>query len=164
MTDNDHTLRQPFFGRSKYSRGFTLFETIIYIALFGVLMSGCVISTFQIFEGIQNTELKTHQESELNFILHKIDYLVANGKITDQLKNSTSSELFITTNDLPYHMRAMEGVVYLNDVPITSRTADVGSMIFEYIDINDHDTIRPLLRYQFTLDTEHVGPINIYTQ
>ena len=59
------------------SRGFTLLETIIYIALFGVLMSGVLVAVYQLIDGgIRNMQSVAVQEEGL-FINRKISWALS---------------------------------------------------------------------------------------
>lgn len=59
------------------SRGFTLLETIIYIGLFGVLMSGVLVAVYQLIDGgVHNMQRVAIQEEGL-FINRKISWALA---------------------------------------------------------------------------------------
>lgn len=57
-------------------RGFTLFETLVYIALFSFIMSGIILSAYQIFESSARVKTLADREVELNFVLRKLEWLL----------------------------------------------------------------------------------------
>jgi len=61
--------------------GFTLIETIIYLALFSIMIVGLFISLFQIIYNTHDLERTSTAEEEINFAIRKMDYLM--NDITD---------------------------------------------------------------------------------
>lgn len=59
------------------TRGFTLLEVLIYIALFGVLMTGAVVSTFQLLQGGERHQARVATQEEGTFINRKINWALA---------------------------------------------------------------------------------------
>jgi Tfp pilus assembly protein PilE len=55
-------------------RGLTLIETIIYIALFSILIGGTFVTSFQIIESTDKVNKKTYTQEEGNFVLRKINW------------------------------------------------------------------------------------------
>lgn len=68
---------------TKY-RGFTLIETVIYIALFGILCSGFFLSIYPFFTSAERLSRNIATEGEVTFILTKIQYAL-NDTITSPL-------------------------------------------------------------------------------
>lgn len=54
--------------------GFTLIETIVYIALLGLMMSGTVTAVYQILRGSSIINTKTTVQNEGSFVLRKINW------------------------------------------------------------------------------------------
>ena len=54
--------------------GFTLIETIIYIALFLLLIGGGMVGAYGVIEGTDRTSSKTILEQDGNFVLRKLDW------------------------------------------------------------------------------------------
>ncbi len=65
-------------------RGFTLIETIVYLALFSILMGGAVVAAFNIFENAGRQETRTMLEEEGAFLMAKIDWAVSNATFVNQ--------------------------------------------------------------------------------
>ena len=58
-------------------RGFTLVEVLIYIALFGLLMSGAVVSAYQLLQSGENQEISFAAQQEGTFINRKLAWALA---------------------------------------------------------------------------------------
>lgn len=54
--------------------GFTLLETIIYIALLGMIMSGALVTSYQLIDGASASDSKATIQEEGNFVLRKINW------------------------------------------------------------------------------------------
>jgi hypothetical protein len=61
-------------------RGFTLIETIVYIALLGFLMTGVLMSVYGIVESGSITQAKTSTQDEGNFVLRKIEWALGSAE------------------------------------------------------------------------------------
>ena len=57
--------------------GFTLIEAIVYLALFGIIMSGAVITAYQIVESSGRTETRAMVQEEGDFIVGKINWALS---------------------------------------------------------------------------------------
>ncbi len=55
-------------------RGFTLIETLIYLALFAIVIGGGMVAVYQIVEGSNRNNTKVIVEEEANFLLRKVDW------------------------------------------------------------------------------------------
>lgn len=58
----------------KKDKGFTLMETLIYIALFGILMSGAVIGVYNLIVNNDHNILENRIQEEGTFINRKINW------------------------------------------------------------------------------------------
>lgn len=58
-------------------RGLTLFEVILYIALFAVLIGGAVLSAFEMLESRSRSRAQTTIEEEGTFLLSKIQWALS---------------------------------------------------------------------------------------
>ena len=80
---------------SQKSRGFTLIEVIIYLALFSIIIGGGMVATYHI---LQSTDAGTNHvilEEEANFLLRKIDWALTGSTL---VAVPTSSTLQSTKN------------------------------------------------------------------
>ncbi|MES2059838.1 MAG: prepilin-type N-terminal cleavage/methylation domain-containing protein [Patescibacteria group bacterium] len=62
-------------------RGFTLIELVIYIALFGVLMTGASVATYQLLEGGTRNETAVAIQEEGSFLNRKINWALTGATI-----------------------------------------------------------------------------------
>lgn len=80
------------------NNGFTLLETILYIALFGVIMSGAVVTTYQLLESGRHNQIAISTEEEGMFLSRKITWALTGA--TDVSVNAAKNVLIITRPDL----------------------------------------------------------------
>ncbi len=59
------------------ARGFTLIETVVYLALFSIVMTGLVATAYGYFESTGRNETKAVLQEEKDFILGKINYALS---------------------------------------------------------------------------------------
>lgn len=59
------------------NRGFTLIETIIYIALMALLIGGGVVTAFYVTDSAQKNKSDVNIQAEGNFILRKIEWAMS---------------------------------------------------------------------------------------
>lgn len=96
------------------NKGFTLLETIMYCALFAVLMSGAIVAVYALMGSSAQTKLDTSIIAEAAFINQKLSWLFSGDFGVTQL--STSSLLVV---------RADLGV----DSPVTISVEDANFII-----------------------------------
>ncbi len=58
------------------TRGFTLIETIIYLALFSILMGGAVVTAYNLFESSSRAHTIAMIQEEGDFLLGKVDWML----------------------------------------------------------------------------------------
>lgn len=76
--------------------GFTLMETIVYIALLSILIGGSILITYQIIQGTESMNAKTTIDEEAHFLLRKIDWALSGAESI----TTTGSILDIVTGAL----------------------------------------------------------------
>lgn len=64
-------------------RGFTLIETLIYLGLFAILMSGILVSAYGLFESAAHNEARALVAEEGEFLTAKMDYMLGGVKSID---------------------------------------------------------------------------------
>ncbi len=80
------------------NRGFTLLETIIYIGLFGILMSGFVAAAYQLLQNGDRNQLAVSVQEEGTFINRKINWALSNA--TEVTVDGATGALSIVRPDL----------------------------------------------------------------
>lgn len=75
------------------NRGFTLVETLLYIALFGILLTGVVMSAYPLITGADKLSVNVVEESEASFVFQKIEWALSSASA---VSSPSSSELRVT--------------------------------------------------------------------
>jgi prepilin-type N-terminal cleavage/methylation domain-containing protein len=96
------------------TQGFTLLETLIYIALFSVLMTGTLVTVYELLLSSEHNKLALAIQEEGTFLQRKINWALS-GATTVTVSNAET--LIITRPDLnsesPLVLRFGGGRVYL---------------------------------------------------
>jgi len=58
-------------------RGFTLIETLVYIALFALIIGGFVAASYMLFETSDRNQTKAMMQEEENFLIGKINFALS---------------------------------------------------------------------------------------
>ena len=66
-----------FFNHTKSDAGFTLIETLVYLALFSFLMTGIIVVVYSIFESSDRNQTKIMVQEEGNFLVAKISWALS---------------------------------------------------------------------------------------
>jgi prepilin-type N-terminal cleavage/methylation domain-containing protein len=83
-----------------YKRGFTLIETIIYLALFSIVIGGALAATTVLFEGAGRNTTEARLQEEGTFMLEKIAYDKSEEMVVNQiyLQGLTDPSIVVTAN------------------------------------------------------------------
>ena len=65
-------------------KGFTLIETIIYLALFSVLMTGALVAAYNLMEGGKRMQTRAMLQEEGHFLLGKIEWSMFGASSIDE--------------------------------------------------------------------------------
>ncbi len=79
-------------------RGFTILETVIYIALFSLLMTGIIVTVYELLEGGMNNREAVAIQEEGGFINRKLSWALSGATFVDVDPDGKS--LTITRPDL----------------------------------------------------------------
>lgn len=76
--------KQPpvFSKRSRLQTGFTLIETLLYIALFTIVVGGGLVTIFGLLQSSDGTRQRIAIEAEGNFVMKKLDWAINGSTIT----------------------------------------------------------------------------------
>lgn len=81
---------------SKKNKGFTLLESIIYIALFSIVIGGGMVATYQIIESSQASYNHVILQEEANFLFRKIDWALTGSLIATPAVLAQANNLVVT--------------------------------------------------------------------
>jgi type II secretory pathway pseudopilin PulG len=95
----------------KSSTGFTLIETLIYIALFGMLIGGAFTGVYTVIESTGRTQTRIMMQQEGNFLLAKIQRALSGAQAIDQPVLGSSGSILSLARIMDFDE---------NDQPITS--------------------------------------------
>ncbi len=59
------------------TKGFTLIEVIVYVALFSILIGSAFAVTYQLFDSSNKLNSKNTTQEEANFVLRKLDWALS---------------------------------------------------------------------------------------
>ncbi len=120
--------------------GFTLIETIIYIALFALVMTAILLATHQLIESTGITQTKAHVEGDAQFVLSKIDEALNGATDFAITTNAGVQTLNITNPNLPsgespVHITRADDVVTFERnsagaLALNGKIAPVTSLVF----------------------------------
>jgi type II secretory pathway pseudopilin PulG len=81
-------------------RAFTLIETLIYLALFSILIYGALGGIYALTASSERNQTRADVESEGNFLLAKITYDVSHSQsLSSPSMNASSSTLALVSDD-----------------------------------------------------------------
>jgi prepilin-type N-terminal cleavage/methylation domain-containing protein len=83
-----------------HTKGFTLIETLVYLALFAIIMGGIVSAAYSLFESGGRNQSKAMMQEEKNFLVAKINSALEGAKtISVPAANTSSSTLTVLRYD-----------------------------------------------------------------
>lgn len=123
-------------------QAFTLIETIIYTALISVVIGLTVIAVYQIIQFSDSLNKKNIAEEEANFILRKIEWVLAGvSQINSPVSGATSTVLSVNKINYPsnpiifdlnsQNLRIKKGGN--EPVVLNSQNVSVSNVVFEHI-------------------------------
>ncbi|KKW23866.1 MAG: hypothetical protein UY70_C0021G0010 [Candidatus Kaiserbacteria bacterium GW2011_GWB1_52_6] len=124
------------------NRGFTLIETIVYVALFGVLMAGILPAVYSVLQGGAQINRRATVQDEENFVFRKIGWALSSidPAQTYSPASGSSAALSLTRYDgIHVAMRLSGTTVQLSEdggvtyYPITTPNVQVSDLTFTYL-------------------------------
>jgi hypothetical protein len=123
--------------------GFTLFEILIYIALFSIIILSTFIIAHSILQNSDSLSIGVTTQAEGNFVLRKIEWALSGVETIDAPLSGQSTVLRVTKYDnsqidiqlgTPHiELRRGSGGSYEDWIPITTANVVVSSLGFTYI-------------------------------
>jgi type II secretory pathway pseudopilin PulG len=78
--------------------GFTLIETLVYLGLYAIIMSGALTAIYSIFESSAHNQAQAMVQEEGTYLIGKVDWALSNAASV-QSPATTGSDLQITRFD-----------------------------------------------------------------
>ena len=131
-----------FLKHNQKTKGFTLIETVIYIALFTIIMSLILTAFFQIFGSYNQNKGRIEIEGEANFIMQKIIWAMSGAQtINSPALNATSSTLSINkfnyaSNPIVFSLRSSTAMLSRGcsmALPISNNIVKISKLEFEHL-------------------------------
>jgi Tfp pilus assembly protein PilE len=69
-------------------KGFTLVETIVYIALLGLIMTGALLTSYELILSSQKSSGKTTMQEEGTFVMRKLEWALADMSVAPTVGGS----------------------------------------------------------------------------
>ena len=143
-------------GHAKGQAGFTLLETLIYIALLSFIMTGVILGAMEVMYGTARTRDSIILEQEAHFIFRKIDWAL-NGSvvITEPSMGWTSDTLTVDGQTFAVDT----GVLELDGEALTPSSITVSQFIVERTPSSEEDAVSlgfKLNNKEFATSTRYV--------
>src|ERR1051326_3407389 len=89
----------------KNSAGFTLIETLIYLALFGIMMGGITVVTYGLIESAGKNQTKILVQEEAGFLLGKLNWALTGASgMTVSPSSLTVNKFGFASNPLVFNV------------------------------------------------------------
>lgn len=150
------------------NRGFTLIETIIYVALYALLLSGLLSSMWPFLSGAASVNAKVVVEGESAFAIRKINTILASStaSITTPTAGLAGNVLTVTEYNGDTFTVATSGnafTVQKNSGALVPFSADrVVVSLFVVKHVAPTNGLPRYVEYSFTLGGVSYGPIRKY--
>ena len=150
------------------NRGFTLIETIIYVALFALLFSGMLASIWPFLQGAESISTKVVVESEATFAIQKINALLASSTafITTPSAGTSGNILTLTAYTGDTYTVSTSSTTFMvqknagTAVPFTAERLSVSN--FSVRHVAPSGGFPRFIEYSFTASSVVYGPIRKY--
>ena len=125
------------------SKGFTLIETILYIALLSLITSGALLATYQLLEGNQKNLIELTIQSEADFLLRKIEWILSGSQSVVLPREGESGPELVVRGEAGPVSFTLSGadLVMSRDggqaVPLNSQNVSVTDLVFEHLEASD---------------------------
>jgi prepilin-type N-terminal cleavage/methylation domain-containing protein len=112
------------------SKGFTLIEVLIYLALFTIVIGGGMVATYQIIQSADAGNNHIIMEEEANFLLRKINWALTGWTVPSDITVTSSSLTINKSGGQVFTYDSTNGILNLNSVPLNSSNTKVTALTF----------------------------------
>jgi len=113
--------------KGKEEAGFTLLETVIYIALFGLVVGSIVTFGYAITQGIAEQGAKLETQEQANFVIDKINWLLDTNQVNSPAPGAVTGQLILSGTGGNNQVNELDGRLQLqssnNSLPLTPITS-----------------------------------------
>ena len=119
------------------NKGFTLLETILYIALLGILMSSVLLCVFTLSQNADRFETKNTASDEGAFVIAKLQWVIGNAASVVAPTGYGTSLTVIENDGTQIDVRLLKGVIEIRRggsssfVALTSSNISVTTLGFQ---------------------------------
>jgi type II secretory pathway pseudopilin PulG len=148
--------------QSKSISGFTLIETLLYIALFSVVVGGCIMTAVALIESSTSVRQRTAIEAEGAFIVQKIEWALTGSSIAAPPSGATSTALTLTRGGMTYTFAFSSSNITLAQnggaaIPLNTLNAPASGVVFMHLSGTPGG-----VEYTFFLGGKQFGPKTRY--
>lgn len=147
--------------------GFTLLETIIYVALFTLLFTGVLASSYSFFTGAEYISAMVVQENESAFVVQKMTSLLTSANaISQPSSGNTGSVVTFTTYEGAQYTFALDSgaITYGTNggvaEPLTAERTTFSNFTAAHTPATSK--LPRYLEYSFIVNGKQVGPLRTY--
>lgn len=115
----------------KEQKGFTLIEMLVYLALFAFIMTSALAGAYQIIEHNGRTRSSTLRVEEEHFILRKMASMLS-GPASIDVPIDEGEVLVINTGGDTKRFKTDNGIMFLNDEPLSNGITDIADLWVKY--------------------------------
>jgi len=115
-------------------RGFTLVETLVYLALFALIIGGFVAASYMLFETSDRNQTKAVLQQEENFLLGKLNWMMGGVDPSQAITpsaNTSGSTLIVTRYDgSPFTVFQSGADMQLNGETLNNANVTISKLVF----------------------------------
>lgn len=141
-----------------HKRAFTLLETIIYIALLSVILTGLMVAVYPLFTGAERNTAKVNAEGEAAFILRKVAWALSSAASVSEPAAGSSGDTLTIVGGVS--LAENDGAIEVDGVPITNSRVEVSD--FSVTHTAPSGNTPRLIEVSFKIDGTPVGPWQKY--
>ena len=131
----------------KHNAGFTLIETMLYIALFAIIIGGAIVTAYSIIESGGKNEAKFQVQEEANFLLRKINWALTGADSLSTTASPPTLTVHKGVTTLVFSLNVASASLQLKTnaaapVPLSSRNVVIASLSFQPSTIGTLNAVR----------------------
>jgi len=142
--------------------GFTLIETLLYIALFTIVVGGGIVTIFGLLQSSEQTQQRIAIETEGTFFMKKLDWAMSGATIVLPASGTTGTTLSLLRDGTTYDFTLSGTTITLAEnsgtpLPLNTLNAPTDNLAFTHT-----GTSPDALELNFALKGKTFGPKMYY--